>query len=509
MRFLQRTIATIGLTSAMLLLSPQTAEAGLQAVYGVGMGWSSNVLGVPSTQQPISAFVGDVRPGLLLGIEAERAVYRLSYQFGYQFVVNHSEANGYNNALAFDAGWVLSKRVEFGIGADISQGRVATLTAGSEGEGAAFGQAGAATARANGTVHFVLANVAQRLGYDLSNRWRFAQSTGLSVYVPLPNEALGVGSSPEPAGVGTSEQARTLTLTERLEITKEFTRDALGIEISPVWTTSIAAPSSSAPASTRPASTVTTTAIARHRHDYDPFWSTTTDLGVAMLATVVKPIQTVWNPALRFTANMSREEASFQAGVGYTITQNLLAGDSFRTANADVSTNVPLGRLTRPLVFSLLVGYQLTQPVLARASAPSASAPSAAPAAAAPAAPTTTKPGWVHALSPSASLNWVAADFATLSLAYSYYRQFGNLSDTSGADATSVALSQGLLPDIERHSVMLNLSGAFPGDETAEKLRRRRSAAAIGRSTRADNSDSTFAPSSTPKQKSSGNPRAR
>lgn len=107
------------------------ADTSLVATGSASTGYSTNILGVPETDTPVpgqpevegDGFT-DLTPGLAAAYEHRRGIHNLNYFFNARLFLSNSEANSYNNTIAYQNILAVSPRGSLRMGANFNSGRV-------------------------------------------------------------------------------------------------------------------------------------------------------------------------------------------------------------------------------------------------------------------------------------------------------------------------------------------------------------------------------------------------
>ncbi len=202
--------------SGALSLTEAQADTSLTATGSASTGYSTNILGVPATEDPAAAQVpeadgfSDLTPGLSAAYEHRRGVHNLNYVFGARLFLRNSEANSYNNTLSYQNILSTSARGSLRMGASFNSGRVN-----------AFDQAGAdfvgeGDLLPDGDVEFIAYNANVSYRHQLSQVWTGEAAVSGGKFVPT-------------SGVEQSGETTNADLNLRLD--RSFQRHRVGMSV--------------------------------------------------------------------------------------------------------------------------------------------------------------------------------------------------------------------------------------------------------------------------------------
>ena len=191
------------------------ADTSLVATGSASTGYSTNILGVPETedvnaaQQPEADGFSDLAPGLAAAYEHRRGTHNLTYVFGARLFLRNSEANSYNNSLSYQNILATSSRGSLRMGASFNSGRVN-----------AFDQAGndvvgEGDLLPDGDIEFIAYNA------SLSYRHQLTQN--------VTGETSIVGGKFIPTS-GVEQTGETTNIEHRMRLDRGFRRHLLGVD---------------------------------------------------------------------------------------------------------------------------------------------------------------------------------------------------------------------------------------------------------------------------------------
>ncbi len=191
------------------------ADTSLVATGTASTGYSTNILGVPATddvnaaQQVEADGFSDLAPGLAAAYEHRRGIHNLTYVFGARVFLRNSGANSYNNTLSYQNILSTSARGSLRMGASFNSGRVN-----------AFDQAGndvvgEGDLLPDGDVEFIAYNA------NISYRHQLTQN--------LTGETSITGGKFIPTS-GVDQAGETTNIEHRMRIDRGFQRHLLGVD---------------------------------------------------------------------------------------------------------------------------------------------------------------------------------------------------------------------------------------------------------------------------------------
>ncbi|MSP61025.1 MAG: hypothetical protein EXR72_11905 [Myxococcales bacterium] len=303
---------------------------GVQGLLSLSAGWTDNA--AAQAQLNRSAFVGDVRPSLVLTFGIPRASHSLAYTFGYNFYFPGSENNNYSNRLAYGGYFSLSPTVEMLLGASITQGQV---------NGLLLQQGSAMTplqVLPNNFTYFA-GSVLEGLGWDLARSWHASQATTFSFNIPLDGQVA----------------RRSYDLANVLGFERAWRSDAVGLDLRIDYSHLGSAPGPISSLVVR--QQLTTAALLKWRHDLGHFFSFDLGAGGLMVFGLNGQRRSSFLPTGTAVGRYTRQEGTAELSYGHTVAANVFVSQSFEVDQVALRASLPLGSKSR-VTFSSAAGYQ-------------------------------------------------------------------------------------------------------------------------------------------------------
>ncbi len=318
----------------MVLCATQGAQAdtSLVATGSASTGYSTNILGVPATddvnaaQQPEADGFSDLAPGLAAAYEHRRGIHNLLYVFGARLFLRNSEANSYNNTLSYQNILATSARGSLRMGAGFNSGRVNGFDqAGNEvvGEGDLL---------PDGDVEFIAYNA------SLSYRHQLTQN--------LTGETSIVGGKFIPTS-GVEQSGETTNIEHRIRVERGFRRHLVGVDFRTGFN------KQEVPDLQR---SLTLGPGAFWTWNVNASFSTNASLGLDVIGEYPRLARGLTVPRASAAVTYSHERG--RASIGWTrgVAANLFGGDT--TVNTQYFTNVTMPLPTkRPMVAGVAAAY--------------------------------------------------------------------------------------------------------------------------------------------------------
>lgn len=334
-RYDGRMLSRLAIGGGLLLVLSTTvahADTSLTATGSASTGYSTNILGVPESDD---ALVGaqveadgftDLQPGLAAAYEHRRGVHNLNYTFGARLFLRNTEANSYNNTISYQNILSLSARGSLRMGASFNSGRVN-----------AFDQAGSdvvgeGNLLPDGDVEFISYNANAAYRHQLNQNWTGAVSL--------------IGGKFIPTGGGV-EQGETTNLEQRIRVDRGFRRHRLGVDFR-VGYNKQEAPDLQETLTTGPG-VVWTWNVSQSI-------STNSSAGIDLVGEYPGLARGITVPRVATTVTYTHERGQASVGVSRGVQTNIFGGDS--TINNNVFANVGLPLPTRrPMAVGLAAAY--------------------------------------------------------------------------------------------------------------------------------------------------------
>ena len=432
-----RAAACLAATFAITLSQLAFAKSSLQGQVSASVGWTDNILSVPdvptppSTQVPQSDFYFQLRPSLIFTHGEARVVTRVSYTFNADLYATHSEANSYNHVVGLQSFFLTSKTTDLLLGASVSTGRLNSFNT-AQGSGAT-----PIVLITPGGQNFVSATFNEQFGWDVSPRWRFLQSMGVTSYSPIDPH-----STPDTVQVenhvvadhGWRYDALGIDLRTALSVVTEL-RGPSGAQLGDT-SVSVSLPITDSLLSRRQLVLINGLTL-KWRHDFGHFWATEADLGVVEANQLENRTTAIWKPAALAAIRYLHPYAQAELNYTHNVQPNPIVAQTFEINAVSLRLGVPLGRATN-LLLSGSAGYQYSQTIDFDTGNTTSTA---------------------HSILVDGSLGWTPRPEISLFLRYQLFDQIGEPSDgTTGSVAT-----QSLL----RHTVMLGAIATWPAQSAA------------------------------------------
>jgi hypothetical protein len=405
---------------ALLLPATARAKMQLQGQVTASAGWTDNILSSPT---PIADFLFELKPSLIFTAGVPRFVSRLAYIFTADLFATHSSANSYNHRVDWSAFATTSKSTDILLHLAFSEGRLNTLTLGT---GSALTTV---TPLSNTTQEFAGLQANEAFTWDITSTWRFFQTIALNSYWPL-NPRI----TPD-----------TYDLDQHLISERAWRHDAVALDLKVDFALFTQLNGNvpdvtgrAVPGIVSPEQDVLVDALTiRWKHDYGHFWNTQIDIGVveSNLAHNTKSI--IWQPAAFAAVRYLHPYGTAELTYTHLIAPNAIVASVFITDSAILRAALPLGHYEKThLSFAASGGYQYAQG-LDEVSGNTIS--------------------HTHIALADATLSWMPRIEFSIYARYQFMDQIGN---ASGDDLLP-------LPSFHKHTVMLGLTGTWPGEPAA------------------------------------------
>ena len=308
------------------------ADTSLIATGSASTGYSSNIFGVPETDNPaVGARVQgdgftDLAPGLAAAYEHRRGIHNLNYIFGARLFLRNSEANSYNNTVSYQNILAVSPRGSLRMGASFNSGRVN-----------AFDQAGnEAIGEGNllpdGDVEFIAYNVGASYRHQLSQTWTGETSLAGGRFLPTG---------------GGAEAGDTTNLENRIRFDRTFRRHLVGVDFRTAYN------KQEAPDLQR---TLTTGPGVLWTWNVSESISTNSSAGLDIVGDFPSMQRGITVPRYAAAVTYSHERGRATVGYGHGVTTNLFGGDTTITDSVFSNISLPLPT-KRPMVVGLAAAY--------------------------------------------------------------------------------------------------------------------------------------------------------
>ncbi|HEY4103641.1 MAG TPA: hypothetical protein VGM44_07105 [Polyangiaceae bacterium] len=314
------------------------ADPHLQAVGETSIGYTDNFRNTPESAlvagppRATGAFL-TLSPSVVLALESQRAVQRVSYRYEYDLFLAQTTASGSTNQVDYHGFFELSPRLTMLLDSSASEtNRYAAV---------AFSAPAASTVAGlpAGTGAFAQGNASASLNYDMAPSWRGWQSANALVESPI----LGT-SAPQTSEV----QART-------GVERSFLSNSAGLELRPDYTVvrNTVAPNGS-PAGTQEQLVVN--GVALWRHDWGRDFTSSAEAGAAR----VQRFNTgrgFWTPTGSLLFAFANQSGDAQLSYAHAVSTNALLGQTLLADEVRVRGGLPLTPDNR-LLLAVTAGYE-------------------------------------------------------------------------------------------------------------------------------------------------------
>jgi hypothetical protein len=404
------------------------AKTVVQGVAFASVGFTDNVLSLPvpppgaTTPGPDWDFFFQLRPSVVLTTGTPRAIQRLAYVFDANLFASHSEANSYTNRLEWAGFFLPTKATEVLVSAAVSEGRLNTfnLTTGSAQQ--------PLQAVAPGGTTFVGATLLQSLNWELAQNWRSLQTLGFNAYVPI-----------DPRLTPSSFEVDTHWGTDH-----GWKHDALGFDLRVDWVlyTEVRGPAPPVTGGGVPTGNgvvspqqqqIINALVLKWKHDFGHFWNTQAELGAVIDTPANGTGSSIVQPAALAAVRYLHPYSQVELNYAHTVQPNTIVGQTFAIDSVLLRVAVPFGEKSR-VVGSASGGYQHGS-VLDLVTGGTTSS--------------------VELILADATITWSPRREFNAYVRYQYFNQIGHASDPAPQ------------PSLSRQTVMLGITGAFPGEPAA------------------------------------------
>lgn len=427
LRFRYRRLRLRLLLPAIVPLLLVTREAEAQVAFdwqisgSATVGFTDNVVNTPEPvnaddPEPEADGFGTVSPGVLLQFETPSATQTLAYNFGYSFYFIHSDANSFSNSLNYGLRAPTSETTSFTLVLSGAQSTVQQLTLlGPAGGTTAQPTPGDPEAQPDGSDMLISAGVGQGFSAQLSETVNFSQALQGNVGRTIVADDEDTGTYVGSLGFTISKAFEINTLSFEQGNDLQYTPEGQGVLV--------------------------TAELAQvlHRlrmvwsHQFSETWTSQVGAGVVLGYDAINFDTPIVQPTGLASLNWAGAVGSFGVSYAHDAQPNLLLRQVVATDIVNVN-----GRVQLPRGFDVAgsTGAQITQSIIGEDSGATPGMSVVADIAF----------GWVPAGSP-----------ARIDARYQFSRQFAIGEDTTGA----------LFPTIQRHTVLLSTTFAYPGTPEA------------------------------------------
>ena len=401
-----------------LLLVAREAEAQVAFDWQISgsatVGFTDNVVGTPEPvnegdPEPEADGFGTLSPGVQLQFETPGATQTLAYNFGYSFYFIHTDANTFSNSLSYGLRAPTSETSTFTLVLSGAQSTVQQLTL--------LGPAGGTTAQPNpgtqpdGTDILISAGVGQSESAQLSETVTFSQALQGNVAHTIIADGEDTSTYVASLGFTVSKAFQINTLSFEQGNDVQYTPQGQGILV--------------------------TDEIAQvlHRlrmvwsHQFSETWASQLGAGAVLGYDALNPDAPIVQPTGLASIAWTGTVGSFGASFAHDAQPNLLLRQVVATDGLNLN-----GRVQLPRGFDVAgsAGAQITQSVLGEDN--------------------TATPGM--SVVADIAFGWVPQNAPVrIDARYQYSRQFALGEETTGV----------LFPTIQRHTVLLGTTFAYPG----------------------------------------------